>query len=145
MDDPREEPGHELASSAPAGVPQQPYAELYQLPSRPQATRRSPSHPQSSSTFEKDEDETFSRPAGVHGPLPPVPHARLPGSDGRIPQLQPVDSRLSGGPRSGIDWIVPVNEKVTTRLFYFGYHKLYLFCPLATTTSLSRGAPSAHT
>ena len=104
------EPNPNLASHpVPAG----------QIPQAVIQTRRSPPRPQTSSTSSKFEDDGVPLPElhrdgavrGVH-PLPPLPHARLAGGDGRLPMLRPVDSRLSGRPRSGIDWIVPVDDKV---------------------------------
>jgi hypothetical protein len=59
----------------------------------------------------------------IHSPLPPLPHARLPGGEDRLPMLRTVDSHLSGGPRSGIDWIVPVDHgKVAALCFPLSQH-----------------------
>jgi SMODS and SLOG-associating 2TM effector domain len=101
--------------SPPFQEPAEPYRSVGRS-----ATRRSPPRPQTSSSLGKFEDETYAPPElhrddavrGVHGPLPPLPQARLAGTN-RLPMLQPVDSRISGGPRSGIDWIVPVGDKVS--------------------------------
>jgi len=111
--------GHERgpASAQTLTMPQPQPAEPHN-PSIQSVTRRSPPRPQTSSTIDKFEDEILAQPElprnttaySIHGPLPPLPQARVAGSDGRLPRLRPVDSHISG-PRSGIDWIVPVNER----------------------------------
>jgi len=117
--DPRREPEDNGGGREPelAGQPVQERAEP--IPSHPATTqtetRRSPPRPQTSSTISKFEDDPLPLPElhrdrGVHGPLPPLPQARVAGGEGRLPMLRTVDSHLSGGPRSGIDWIVPVDH-----------------------------------
>jgi len=100
--------------------PIQEQPEPYNIPPAQSVTRRS--RPQTPSTLDKFEGDAFSPPElhrdgttrGVHSPLPPLPQARsLPGVDSRIPRLRGVESHISAGPRSGIDWIVPIEEKVS--------------------------------
>jgi hypothetical protein len=111
MDPRRDEREREPASAQiPMPQPQPQPAEPYNPPIQ-SVTRRSPPRPQTSSTIDKFEDETLAQPElprnttaySIHSPLPPLPQARLAGSDGRLPRLRPVDSRISAGPRSGID------------------------------------------
>lgn len=46
------------------------------------------------------------------GPLPTLPHARLQDNGARVMRSRTIDTHMSGGLRSGIDWIVPMDEKV---------------------------------
>jgi len=120
MDPSRDEREREPASAQIAmpqpRLPQDQPAETH-YSSVQSAPRRSPPHRETSSTLDKFEDDGSPQPElprstaahSVHAPLPPLPQARLTSSDGRLPRLRPVESRISAGPRSGIDWIVPVN------------------------------------
>ena len=117
-------------------------------PVRPHTSSTLP-RPQTSSTISKFEDDPLPLPElhrdrGAH-PLPPLPQARLAGGEGRLPMLRPVDSHLSGGPRSGIDWIVPVDHDKVVRLSFASTSNLNDAKMLSiASTSHSWRAPSAY-
>lgn len=107
-------------TSAPHVTNQSTYTGPYALPVSRSADRLEEDR-HSVPGFQQDEGHN-SRGLGLGAPLPPLPPlatTRAPSDNGRAPlRTRTVDTQHSIRPRSGIDWIVPVEEKVAI-YFYF--------------------------